>query len=144
MIRNLKENACYDNSDLYRLVRYSIQKMKDDEIDELLKKARREDNYFIFGYYENDSIVGLMIYKIEKSSAIIDVISVEKDERGKGIGTQLLKEVHDKYTNIKIEAKCELKAIAFYKKLGFTVQSIGKNYYDEDEFHCWIEYKSDL
>ncbi len=143
MFRDLKENACYDNADLYRLVRYSIRRIKDEEIDELLKKARSRDNYFILGYYEEGSLVGLMLYRIEGDSAFLEVISVEKDERGKGIGTTMLRELRDRYRNLRLVADCDAVAAPFYKKLGFSVQSLGRNYYEEESFRCSIDYRDD-
>lgn len=141
MFRNLKENACFDNSDLYRLVRYSLGKKTDENIDEFLKMARRQSNYFMWGYYENEKLVGLMIYKVESDTAKIDVISVEKDERGKGIGKRLLNQVHDNNRTLKFEAVCPEKAKNFFLGLGFAIISLGKNYYDEESFKCTKEYE---
>jgi len=136
VFRNLKENACFDNSDLYRLVRYSKRKITDEEINEFLKRARKDENYNIIGYYENEIIVGLLIYKIENDSAYIEVISVEKDERGKGIGTKLLNQIHETHKNVKVEAECDSLSVGFYKGLGFEILNNGKNYYEEDLFRC--------
>ena len=142
MFKDLKQNACFDNSDLYRLIKYSMGKMKDNDIDKYLKKVRDQSNYFIYGYYESGNLVGLIIYKVENKIGNIDVISVEKDERGKGIGTKILNMINEKKQIVRIEAKCESKAVGFYKKLGFSVESIGKNYYEDEFYLCWIEYKS--
>jgi ribosomal protein S18 acetylase RimI-like enzyme len=142
MFKDLKSNACYDNSDFYKLVRYSI-KLNDTEIEEYIKMVRIENNYDVIGYYENEILVGLMIYKVDKQNLIIDVISVEKDERGKGIGGVLVKEAYRRTKCEIMEAKCNLIAASFYKKLGFEVQSIGKNYYNEENFRCYRVFKED-
>ena len=41
---------------------------------------------------------------------------------------------------LRIEAKCDNKGIEFYNNLGFKIKSIGKNYYEEEYFICWIEF----
>ena len=117
-------------------------KIKDNDIDIFLKKVRDQSNYFIHGYYENEILVGLIIYKIENQLGFIDVISVEKDERGKGIGTKILNMIKEQKQVLRIEVKCDSKAVGFYKKLGFDVKSIGKNYYEDEFYLCWVEYKN--
>ena len=136
MFKDLKSNACYDNADLYKLVSFSIRNMKDEDIDEYLKRVRTQNEYDVVGYYENEKLVGLMIYKYEINKAFIEVISVEKDERGKGIGETLLNETHKRTNCESIEATCESVATSFYKKLGFEIESLEKNYYNEVYYKC--------
>ena len=82
------------------MIRFSLKNSTDDEIDIFLKTVRKQSNYYIYGYYEQEKLVGLIIYNIENETAKIDVISVENDERGKGIGTKIINMVHEKRRNI--------------------------------------------
>ena len=136
MFKDLKSNACYDNADLYKLIRYSMKNLKDEDIDEYLKKVRTQNEYDVVGYYENEKLMGLLIYKVENELVVIEVISVEKDERGKGIGETILEEAQKRTQCEKIEAVCELLATNFYKKMGFEIESLEKNYYNEVFYKC--------
>jgi ribosomal protein S18 acetylase RimI-like enzyme len=143
MFKNLKENACFDNTDLYNFVRYSLKRMTDEDIGEYLLKIRKRDDYFIHGYYDNGKLAGLIIYKIIDTKGMVEVISVEKGDRRKKIGTQLFNEVYRLHRNITIEAICGTDSVGFYKALGFEIQSLGKNYYEEESFRCTIKSKED-
>ena len=64
---------------------FSLKNSTDDEIDIFLKTVRKQSNYYIYGYYEQEKLVGLIIYNIENETAKIDVISVETMKEGRGL-----------------------------------------------------------
>lgn len=87
--------------------------------------------------YEEDSIVGVIIYTEIYDRIEIEYIAVDNYYKNKGIGSKLLKSIENNdIKNITLEVrKSNDAAINFYKKNGYKIASIRKNYYnDEDGF----------
>ncbi len=92
---------------------------------------------------QNDEIVGLIQYMLDWSSpqkAYMVGVSVDKEWRGHGIGTKLLKESFSMLSqeNIQeIELTVDPKNVAavtvYEKKLGFIIQELRENEYGEGE-----------
>lgn len=103
---------------------------KVNNIEEELNKEN------IIGYYEDDKLVGFLIY--EKLYEIIDLlyIIVEPIYRRKNIGSKLLEYLIDNYTYDKIllEVRCDnVNAIKLYKKYNFKIINVRKKYYDNED-----------
>lgn len=86
----------------------------------------------IIGYYDNNMLVGFLIYK--KLYEVIELLYIVVDPvyRRHGIGYSLIcelkKQEHDK---IILEVSVDNKnAIKLYKKCGFIIINIRKKYYD--------------
>lgn len=87
----------------------------------------------IIGYYINDLLVAFLDYSVMYEKIEINYIFVVNEYRRKNIAHNLIKYVIDnyKFDNITLEVNINnINAINLYKKLGFKVISIRKNYYD--------------
>lgn len=87
----------------------------------------------IIGYYIDNKIVGFSDYSVMYEKIEINYIFVINEYRRKNIAYNLIKYVIDNYEfdNITLEVNVNnIGAINLYKKLGFKVISIRKNYYD--------------
>lgn len=87
----------------------------------------------IIGYYINDLLVAFLDYSVMYEKIEINYIFVVNEYRRKNIAYNLIKYVIDNYEfdNITLEVNINnINAINLYKKLGFKVISIRKNYYD--------------
>ena len=86
---------------------------------------------FNFCAKQNNEIVGVITGYTCYSEVYIDELIVKERERGKNIGTQLVKTVYDYYKNlgfININlCTNEFQATKFYDKLGFELEFIRKN-----------------
>ena len=78
---------------------------------------------------ENDRIIGFIIYWIFDSFVYIEHFAVDKEKRGNGIGTEILKRFIAK-TNRPIVLEAELPTdnistdrITFYQRLGFELHN---------------------
>ena len=92
-------------------------------------------NYFnkVIGYYLEHKLVGYLDYSVMYEKIEINYIFVINEYRRKNIAYNLIKYVMDNYEfeNITLEVNINnIGAINLYKKLGFKVISIRKNYYD--------------
>ena len=90
----------------------------------------------IIGYYDNESLVGFLIFN--KNYEILDLlyIVVEPIYRSNGIGSKLVEyllNIKD-YEKILLEVRCDnINAIKLYKKYNFKIINIRKNYYENND-----------
>lgn len=85
--------------------------------------------------YEEDHILGFVVYSIVQDIAEIIDIAIIKEEEGKGIGSKLINTVIEKAKelglhSISLEVREDKeRAIGFYEKEGFKKSHIRKQYY---------------
>ena len=113
---------------LGKLINTNFEKV--NNIEDIINKKE------IIGYYENDSLVGFLIYS--KNYEILDLlyIVVEPTYRNKLIGSTLLEYLINNidYERILLEVRCDNKnAIKLYKKYNFKIINIRKNYYENND-----------
>lgn len=91
--------------------------------------------------YIDDGIKGIIIYNLLYDRVEIDYIIVDKNYRKKGIGSLLLKQVEkNKLNNITLEVReSNIYAINFYKKNGFEIVAIRKNYYGTENGYLMLK-----
>ena len=91
-------------------------------------------------YYEN-GIKGIIVYDLVYDRIEIEYIVVDSDYRRKGIATKLLKEIEkNDIKNITLEVReSNLTAINFYKKNGFKIEAIRKNYYGNENGYLMLK-----
>lgn len=90
----------------------------------------------IIGYYQDNKLVGFLIY--EQNYEIIDLlyIVVDKLYRNRGIGNNLLEYLinYYEYEKILLEVRCDnVNAIKLYKKFNFKIINIRKKYYGNND-----------
>lgn len=110
---------------LGKLINSNFDKVND--IEELI------NNNKIIGYYDNNILVGFLIY--EQIYEIIDLlyIVVEPIYRRKNIGSKLLNYLiqNKEFKKIMLEVRCDNNsAIKLYKKFDFKIINIREKYYN--------------
>ena len=86
-------------------------------------------------YYDNNKIIGLVIFYDNQDIAQITLVAVDPKYRGKGIASKIIKLVLNKInkpTRI-ITWESNISAIYLYKKLGFKITNINLNKYNINE-----------
>lgn len=121
-----------------------VRKIKKDDfikIRELLKEEFQVTGLLEdpFGHYfvieENKEIIGFISYSNLYDHFDLNYIWVEKENRKKGLGTQLLDVMvmeakKGSVSQITLEvSEQNVSAITFYEKYGFVKKAIRKNYY---------------
>lgn len=125
MLNNCTKNDIEKIKDLGKLINSNFDKV--NNIEKLINDNK------IIGYYDNDILVGFLIY--EQVYEIIDLlyIVVEPIYRRKNIGTKLLKYLiqNKEFEKIMLEVRCDNNsAIKLYKKFNFKIINIRGNYYN--------------
>ncbi len=92
-------------------------------------------------YEENNKIVGALVYSLIYDRIEIEYIVVSDEYKRFGIGTKLLKYIEKEgITNITLEVReSNDVAINFYKKNGYEVAAIRKNYYKNENGYLMIK-----
>lgn len=97
-----------------------------------------------FVYIEDNKIVGLIVYSLIYDRIELNYIYVEKVMRNMGIASKLLLYMiedgtHNKVKNVTLEVNVNnVEAISLYKKYGFVIASIRKNYYNNQDGYLMI------
>ena len=91
--------------------------------------------------FEKEIIIGVIIYTEPYDRIEIDYIAVSEEYKNKGIGSELLKAIENiNIKNITLEVRKTNKiAIEFYKKNGYKVVAIRKNYYSDEDGYLMIK-----
>ena len=110
--------------ELGKLINSNFDKL--NNIEELINKKE------IIGYYDNNKLVGFIIYK--KLYEVIDLLYIVTDTlyRKHGIATTLMNElIKIDFERIMLEVRCDnSNAIKLYKKFNFKIINIREKYYD--------------
>ena len=100
-----------------------------------------ENLFFKSFVYVDNSIIGVIIYNEPYDRIEIEYISVNEQHKNKGIGSKLLKAIEkNNIKNITLEVRQSNEvAINFYKKNGYKIVSIRKNYYNHEDGYLMIK-----
>jgi len=113
-----------------------LGKLINNNFDKVNNLEEIINNKEIIGYYENDSLVGFLIFN--KNFEVLDLlyIVVEPIYRNKLIGSKLIEYLikTEKCEKILLEVRCDnINAIKLYKKYNFKIINIRKNYYENND-----------
>ena len=102
-----------------------------------LNKESFNNDFLKVLVYEEEFIVGVLVYQYLYDRIEIDYIIVDNNYRNLGIATKLLDFMKHKYNNIlniTLEVRENNKdAISFYKRNGFKEVTKRKNYYKDED-----------
>jgi ribosomal protein S18 acetylase RimI-like enzyme len=76
-------------------------------------------------------------------SAVVKNISVRPDRRRKGVGRALLSEVIARFGIQALTAETDANAVEFYRRCGFSVESLGELYPGTERFRCTLSRNAD-
>jgi N-acetylglutamate synthase-like GNAT family acetyltransferase len=110
----------------------------EDKVDREYEKYIQLENRKLYGYELEGKIVACI--GIDFSSSLneceIKHIAVSLDQRGKGIGSKMIKYICDKHSLNYISAETDKDAVDFYRIYGFEIRSLGEKYPDVERFLC--------
>ena len=125
MVNNCTKNDIEKIKDLGKLINSNFDKV--NNIEKLINDNK------IIGYYDNDILVGFLIYEQVYETIDLLYIVVEPSYRRKNIGTKLLNYLIQtkEFEKIMLEVRCDNNsAIKLYKKFNFKIINIRENYYN--------------
>ncbi len=132
MVNTLAETD-QEKSDVYSV--YLLSSSPEEiEVDE------KEAQSIHFIAYDGEQAVGAGRIRIEGSSAKAERVCVLSDQRGRGIGAEIMKEM-ERYSienglrTLKLNA--QIQAEVFYKRLGY--KTISDTFYDANILHVTMD-----
>lgn len=89
----------------------------------------------------DNKINGIIVYNLFYDRIEIEYIIVPEEYRTKGIGSKLLLELEkENINNITLEVReRNITAINFYKKNGYKIEAIRKNYYGNEDGYLMMK-----
>jgi len=100
-----------------------------------IEKACIDENIIVFIYKHNNMIKGFLSLNIKDNDTVIELIAVDNDTQGKGIGKDLIMEAENysiKKNINKISVATQKDnniALSFYKKMNYNIDSITNIYH---------------
>lgn len=107
-----------------------------EKVDQAYLKYIESQNQQLFGYENEKEIVGCIGVEFKTDNCEIVHIAVSPKERGKGIGSKMIKFIYEKYSLSYITAETDKEAVEFYRNLGFKITSLGEKYPGVERFSC--------
>ena len=112
-------------NELGNLINSNFSRLND--VEKLINEER------IIGCYENDLLIGFVLFELNYEVLDILYIVVDPIYRNKGYASLLIDYILDNYVfdRIMLEVRCDnSNAIKLYKKYNFKIINVRKNYYD--------------
>ena len=117
---------------LYNVYKDCMYLSNKDKYREKVQSWLMDDWIRIFACVHDSKRKGLLVLKFTSTDqAEIIGISVEEGSRNQGIGSFMIREIQLCFPNIKMNAETDRDAELFYKKNGFRITEIQKNYNGE-------------
>ncbi len=119
---NYKRQSIFDFND--------VPKQDYDKINNYLNTSFKKFIKFFQMIMINDITIGCVGVRDFEDGVLIDEIWIDKDYRGIGIGSKILKDILEKHNKIYLWVyKKNIKAFNLYKRLGFKIKEETENRY---------------
>jgi ribosomal protein S18 acetylase RimI-like enzyme len=142
MFCDIKSNL--DNPTVRMLLGESAGDKSTEATDRKMAEFRRRDDFNLYGWIENDKILGVCGIEVYSDWVEIYNIAVVPEIRKRGIGKAMITAVQQKYkTNVRSET--DDGAVEFYRKCGFETEGFIKTYsgVEYQRYKCVLNYSSD-
>lgn len=125
---SLKIIQSYEFDDLFKIMKESFPNVERRSFEDQ-KSLFEEKRYKVFGYKENDDLIGFLATWEFENFNFIEHFAVDSNARGKKRGTFILKQYLKKCNKqifLEVEeptTEIAARRIEFYKRLGFNLNS---------------------
>ena len=113
IVRNLVSESAWDKSEEAAIKR--------------IVEFRNRDDMILYGWLENNRILGVTGVIIHSNCIEINNIAVDPEYRNRGIGCAMITALRDMYKST-LKAETDDDAVGFYIKCGFIVEEFTKVY----------------
>ena len=94
----------------------------------------------LYSVSNNERIVGLVGLISTEQEVVIKHIAIQSHIQNKGLGTEIINEIHQLFPKRKLVAETDNDAVGFYTKLGFKIISLGEKYPGIIRYKCIKEF----
>jgi len=125
MFCDMKNNL--ENPTVRKLVSASAYDQSIEATDKRMEEFRRREDLHLYGWLENDEILGTCGVEVHSDCVVIRGIAVDPNFRKRGIGKAMITAVQQKYKQT-VKAETDDGAVEFYRKCGFETEGFIKTY----------------
>ena len=118
-----------DNPIVRKLVNESAWDKSTEAMDRKIAEFRCNENWHLYGWIENDEILGVCGVVIHSDYVEIYNIAVDQNNRKHGIGNAMITALQQKY-KMTIKAETDDGAVEFYRKCGFEIETFMRTFND--------------
>jgi len=132
-----------DNPAVRKLVVASAWEQSTEAMDRTAAEFRRRDDLHLYGWLENEEILGTCGIEVHSDCVVIRNIAVDPNIRKRGIGKAMINAVQQKYKTT-VKAETDDGAVEFYQKCGFETEGFMKTYPSGEvqRYKCVLYYTS--
>ncbi|HCW35303.1 MAG TPA: N-acetyltransferase [Staphylococcus sp.] len=94
----------------------------------------------LYSVSNNEYIVGIVGLISTEQEVVIKHIAIQNHIQNKGLGTEIINEIHQLFPKRKLVAETDNDAVGFYTKLGFKIISLGEKYPGIIRYKCIKEF----
>jgi len=116
-----------DNPIVRKLVNESAGDKSQEVLDKKAVEFRRREDKQLYGWIENNEILGVCGIGINSDWIEIFNIAVDPNARKRGIGKAMINAVQEKY-KMTVKAETDDGAVEFYRKCGFETEAFMKTF----------------
>ncbi|MBP7401224.1 MAG: GNAT family N-acetyltransferase [Clostridia bacterium] len=128
-------------SDVRSLFAESLYRPTKSRLDRWIVSLTGDMDVYAYGFLEKDTLVGVLaarrnLLQEKKLEMEILAIAVDPAFRGQGVGRELIQAVTRMHEPYQIVAETDADAVAFYRRCGFQVKSLGEKYPGVVRYRC--------
>lgn len=117
-----------DDPSILKIMAYSEYEESLARAVERAKAHRSDDAQLVYGWVEDNVILGVCAFRVLPDRVSIGGISVAQNARGQGIGGAMVAGLQRMYPPLPIEAETDDDAVEFYRRRGFAVSELAKEH----------------
>lgn len=98
----------------------------------------------LLGSFIDEELIGLIGFVYESRDKVeLKHIAIKPNYRSRGIGKDMIHEFIKRKKAVTIKAETDKDAVGFYRKVGFSITSLGEKYSGVERFECvYSEWRS--
>ncbi|MFC7679729.1 GNAT family N-acetyltransferase [Paenibacillus sp. GCM10028914] len=136
MIKNISSRL--DDIEVKELLAYSVFP-DPDRLDEAVEAYRKPNGLDLYGYEEDEVLVGIIGVDTNGDELTIKHIAVTPENRGKDYGRGMILELMLQQKPARVIAETDDESVGFYRSIGFEIYSLGELYPGVERFRCVYE-----
>jgi ribosomal protein S18 acetylase RimI-like enzyme len=129
-----------DAAGVRNLIAHAVGYPTPDKLRRVLFGHSIDPARHLVGFEQTGALVGLLGVKIEPEHATIHQIAVQPQARSQGVGREMVRWLVETAGMTRVVAETDNDAVGFYRRLGFSVVSLGDERYPGTErFECRLD-----